>query len=169
MPASAPIWRRSPNHGRRPDGVRPWVIVLHADASGSEEGTLGWLCDPASKVSYHYLVGRDGTVYQCVAEQRRAWHAGVSHYAGHTDVNGISIGVSFSNRQDGEAFPPAQIAAGGALVADLCARWGIDPAHITTHAEVAPGRKHDPGPLFPLGALVRDVRARLANAPRPAA
>lgn len=155
------IQRPSPNHGKRPAGVAVDCLVLHADAGRSEEGTLGWLANPESKVSYHYLVGRTGTVYQCVPDARRAWHAGVSTFQGRPNVNDYSLGVSFANSQAGEPFRAAQLAAGVQLVADLCAKHAIPLTRITTHAAIAPGRKHDPGPLFPFAQFVTDVGAEL--------
>ena len=67
----------SPNYGPRPHGIRPTGLILHADAGSSEAGTLAWLANPASGVSYHFLVGRDGTIYDVVDSMHRAWHAGL--------------------------------------------------------------------------------------------
>jgi len=130
------------HHNARTGPIR--LIVLHADASPSEKGTLAWFADPASKVSYHVLVGRQGTVYRIVDEARRAWHAGVSAWPGLKDVNGQSLGLSFANRHDGtEALTPVQIAVAQDLIADWRARYPSIEA-VTTHAAVAPGRKTDP-------------------------
>jgi N-acetyl-anhydromuramyl-L-alanine amidase AmpD len=117
--------------------------------------------NPESKVSYHYLVGRSGTVYQFVADNRRAWHAGVSTYRGQSDCNNFTLGVSFANNQKGEPFPPDQITAGAELVALLCLRHGIPVDRITTHAAVSPGRKTDPGKLFNLPHFIDSVNAEL--------
>lgn len=163
------IPRPSPNHGKRPAGVAIDCLVLHADAGRSEEGTLSWLANPESKVSYHYLVGRTGTVYQCVPDARRAWHAGVSTFQGRPNVNDYSLGVSFANDQRGEPFRAAQLAAGVQLVADLCAKHAIPLTRITTHATIAPGRKHDPGPLFKLPEFLAAVSEAIARADRGAA
>lgn len=162
---SAPLiaYRRSPNFGRRPAGAVVDCIVLHADAGKTESGTIAWICDPASKVSYHYLVHRDGAITQLVPADMRAWHAGASSYQGRKNVNDISLGVAFGNDQRGEPFRPAQIAAGVALVADLCWEYRIPLTRITTHAAIAPGRKVDPGPLFPLAQFLVDVGAELAR------
>lgn len=158
------IQRPSPNHGARPAGTEIDAIVLHADAGRSEEGTLSWLAEPRSKVSYHYLIGRTGTVYQCVPDARRAWHAGKSTFQGRSNCNDYTLGVSFANNQKGEPFGVGQLEAGVALVAELCRKHGIPPERITMHSVVSPGRKVDPGPLFPFVRFVTDVRARLAVA-----
>lgn len=132
----------SPNHNdRRGKDIK--VIVLHADASPNERGCLSWIQSRESKVSYHALIGRDGCIYTCVPWSRRAWHAGKAEWNGEKDVNGVSIGIAFSNRNDGiEALTMAQIESMRALIAHLQKKFG--PLPVTTHAEIAPGRKTDP-------------------------
>ena len=134
----------SPNHNdRRGQEIR--LIVLHADAAPNERGCLSWMQSSESKVAYHVLIGRDGTVYTCVSYDRRAWHAGKGEWDGSKDVNGISIGVAFSNRNDGrEPITAAQKAACQTVIADIRKRYGNLP--VTTHAAVARplGRKNDP-------------------------
>lgn len=153
--------RPSPNQGRRPIGVDISAIVLHADVSTSTNGTLSWIRSPKSKASYHYLLGRAGHVYECVAPTRRAWHAGVSSFGGVRDCNDYSIGVCFSNNQRGETFPDRQVEAGAELVAGLMHRYPlITLERITTHAAIAlpPGRKTDPGKLFMMAWFLSRVR-----------
>lgn len=132
----------SPNHNSRgTKEVR--VIVLHADAAPNERGCLSWLQSSVSRVSYHVLIGRDGAVYRCVSYDRRAWHAGKSEWHGEKDVNGVSIGLAFSNRNDGvEALTTAQIESMKSVIADIRRRYG--PLPVTTHSAIAPGRKTDP-------------------------
>lgn len=143
------IQKPTPHFNSRPLGVKADCLIIHADAGKSDEGTIGWIGSPTSKVSYHYLIGRDGRVYQFVPDAMRAWHAGVSTFNGVPNCNDYSIGVSFANDQAGERFAPVAVDAGVALCAMLCGRNGIGISRITTHAIVSPGRKHDPGPLFP--------------------
>jgi len=132
----------SPNHNTR-GAQTVKVIVLHADASPNEKGCLSWLQSSESKVSYHALVGRDGKVYTVVPYDRRAWHAGKSEWNGHKDVNGVSVGLCFSNKNDGkEPLTEAQQKAMKALIADVRRKYGHIP--VTTHAKVSPGRKNDP-------------------------
>ena len=134
----------SPHHNARTGPIR--LIVLHASAGKSEAADLSWMQDPASKVSYHVLIGRQGTVYTLVEESRRAWHAGKGRWDGHDDVNGCSLGLAFANKHDGlEALTPAQIAAARVVVAEWRLKYvGIQA--VTTHAAVAlpEGRKRDP-------------------------
>src|SRR5438067_1423358 len=83
----------SPNHGERKDGKKPDMIVLHYTGMVEAQGTLDRLCSPDSEVSAHYFVFEDGRIVQSVPEARRAWHAGVSFWAGESDINSCSIGI----------------------------------------------------------------------------
>lgn len=132
----------SPNHNdRKGQDVR--VIILHADAAPTEKSCLSWVQSSESKVSYHALVGRDGKVYTIVPYDRRAWHSGKGEWSGIKDINGISIGLCFSNRHDGtEPLTTAQQLAMKALIAEVRKKYG--PLAVTTHAKVSPGRKTDP-------------------------
>jgi N-acetylmuramoyl-L-alanine amidase len=154
----------SPNQSARPDGTAIDCIVLHADAGMTDEGTVSWIKSAESKVSYHYLVGRTGTVWQFVDDLEKAWHAGVSTFQGRAFCNNYSIGVAFANNQKGEAFTASQVAVGAQLVADLCRTYGIPVERITTHAVVSPGRKHDPGPLFAFDSFIARVKTLLTEA-----
>ena len=72
----------------------------------SEDAALARLCDPASEVSCHYLIRENGEVLQLVPENRRAWHAGVSSWAGETDMNSSSIGIEIANGGHDFGCPP---------------------------------------------------------------
>ncbi|WP_207458306.1 N-acetylmuramoyl-L-alanine amidase [Azospirillum sp. SYSU D00513] len=145
------VQRPSPNHGPRPEGARPELLILHYTGMPSGELALSRLCDPAAQVSAHYTVDEDGTVYAHVPEDRRAWHAGVSRWRGASDVNSRSVGIEIVNpgHEFGyRPFPAPQMEA----VADLClaiiGRHGIAPEDVLAHSDVAPSRKEDPGELF---------------------
>lgn len=143
-------WVPSPNHEPR----RPVLIVLHATEQESVEQSLLTLRtrNSGGPVSAHYLVGRDGKIFQLVAEDRRAWHAGPGRWGTITDVNSASIGIELDN--DGEApFPPAQVEALLALMHDLCTRLDIPRDQVIAHADMAPTRKRDPSARFPWRAL----------------
>lgn len=138
----ADLTHPSPNHNDR-KGKAVQVIVLHADASPNEKGCVSWIQSSQSKVSYHCLIGRMGEVYRFVPFERRAWHAGKSDWQGEKDVNSVSVGLAFSNRNDGkEPLTKAQIAAMRDVVQEVRDRFG--PLPLTTHAAIAPGRKTDP-------------------------
>lgn len=140
----------SPNFNERT--VPPDMVVLHYTGMQTGAVALERLCDAEAKVSSHYLVEEDGGVYRLVAEERRAWHAGVAFWKGETDINGRSIGIEIVNpgHEFGyRPFPDAQIEAVIALLADIRGRWDIEDARIVGHSDVAPARKQDPGELFP--------------------
>lgn len=145
------VARPSPNHDDR-GGAAIDMLVLHYTGMTSGAAAIDRLCDPAAKVSAHYTVDEDGTVYAHVPEERRAWHAGVSHWAGVDNINSRSIGIEIVNpgHEFGyRAFPEAQIAALIELCSGILARHAIPPTRVLGHSDVAPARKNDPGELFP--------------------
>src|SRR3954463_4151450 len=126
--------RPSPNHDARDAAID--MLVLHYTGMQSAAAALERLCDPAAKVSAHYTVDEDGTVYAHVPEDRRAWHAGLSHWAGATDINAHSIGIEIVNpgHEFGyRAFPEAQIAVLIELAQGILARHPIMPARVLGH------------------------------------
>lgn len=136
----------SPNHNARPKGVAIDTLVLHADASPDAKSSISWIRSPESKVSYHVLIDRDGSVYRFVDTARRAWHAGKSVFQGRENVNDFSIGLSFANRNDGkEPYTDLQYQVGAAVAAGwMRVHPAITLDRITTHAAISPGRKTDP-------------------------
>ena len=148
----------SPNHGARPQGCRPDILILHYTGMTSAAHALERLCDPAAEVSSHYVVLENGRVHQLVGEARRAWHAGLGSWAGDRDVNSRSIGIEIVNPGHDGGLPPypdAQIGAVASLSADVVARWAIPADRVLAHSDIAPGRKQDPGERFPWGLLHR--------------
>ncbi|MDE2183607.1 MAG: N-acetylmuramoyl-L-alanine amidase [Alphaproteobacteria bacterium] len=145
------IERPSPNHDARPSDVVD-MLVLHYTGMPTAEEALARLCDPQAKVSAHYTIDEDGSIYRHVPEDRRAWHAGVSWWAGEAGVNGRSIGIELVNpgHEFGyRPFPHAQIAALIDLSSAILRRHRIPAKQVLGHSDVAPGRKTDPGELFP--------------------
>jgi N-acetylmuramoyl-L-alanine amidase len=158
MPPPMPpfVDRPSPNHDARPPGGAVDILLLHYTDMESAEAALARLCDPAAKVSAHYCVDEDGTVYRLVAEDRRAWHAGKAHWAGADDINARSIGIELVNPGHScgyRPFPAAQMTALTALATEILARHPIPPGRVLGHSDVAPERKRDPGELFDWPAL----------------
>lgn len=151
MPFSAQfIERPSPNHGERKLAIS--LIVLHYTGMMTSAQALQRLCDPAAQVSAHYLVDENGDIHRLVDESRRAWHAGVSYWRGVRDINSASVGIEIANPGHDygyRAFPDAQIDAVASLTADIMARHSLRPADVVGHSDIAPGRKIDPGELFP--------------------
>ncbi|MCF6231621.1 MAG: N-acetylmuramoyl-L-alanine amidase [Rhodobacteraceae bacterium] len=148
------IWHGSPNCGRRRDGLKPSLIVLHYTAMASADAALQRLCDATAEVSAHYLIGGDGRLWQMVAEDRRAWHAGTGEWHGHDDINSRSIGIELDNRGD-HPFSNAQICTLEQLLADIMTRWTIPASGVIGHSDMAPGRKCDPGARFDWPRLAR--------------
>jgi N-acetylmuramoyl-L-alanine amidase len=151
--------RPSPNHDERRGRITPDSLVLHYTGMADGLSALAWLCDTASQVSCHYLVGEDGTVVQLVSEARRAWHAGQSVWAGKADMNSASVGIEIVNGGHAfglPAFPDPQIAAVIALCRDIAARHAIAPERVLAHSDIAPRRKQDPGERFPWRALAEE-------------
>lgn len=144
--------RVSPNFGPRRDVSRADMIVLHYTGMETGEAAERWLCDPTSEVSCHYLVHEDGRVVQMVREADRAWHAGRGSWHGATDINSRSIGIEIVNPgplAGHPPFPEAQIQAVMTLCLDISSRLDIPKERILAHSDIAPGRKIDPGPVFP--------------------
>jgi N-acetylmuramoyl-L-alanine amidase len=132
------------------------MLVLHYTGMPDNEAALRLLCNPPSEVSAHYVVLEDGHTVQLVAESRRAWHAGVSSWAGETDINSCSIGIEIANPGHDHGypdFPKRQIAAVIALCRSILTRYPIAPERVLAHSDVAPTRKRDPGEKFPWKAL----------------
>ncbi|KPA21752.1 N-acetylmuramoyl-L-alanine amidase AmiD precursor [Shimia sp. SK013] len=147
--ASAPqiIARPSPNFGPRRDGLKPEFIVVHYTAMDTAEAALDRLCDPAPEVSAHYLICDKGRIFQLVAEDMRAWHAGAGSWQGKRDINSRSIGIELDNRGT-HPFSEPQMSALEALLPAIMTRWAIAPTGVIGHSDMAPGRKFDPGPRF---------------------
>src|SRR5215468_7605155 len=147
----------SPNHDDR-GGVAIDMLVLHYTGMQSAKVALDRLCDPVAKVSAHYSIDEDGTVYSHVPEARRAWHAGVSFWAGATDINARSIGIELVNPGHTcgyRPFPEAQMRALEELARSILARHSIPAHRVLGHSDVAPARKIDPGELFDWRRLAR--------------
>jgi N-acetylmuramoyl-L-alanine amidase len=163
----------SPNLNDRAGGP-PDMIILHYTGMQTGEAALERLTSAESKVSSHYVVFEDGRIVQCVPEDKRAWHAGVSFWAGDTDINSHSIGIEIVNpgHEFGYPdFPRRQIAAVIVLCKGILARRGpISPDRVLAHSDVAPSRKQDPGEKFPWELLADSgvghwVRAAPLNVP----
>ena len=139
-------YKPSPNHALR----KPTVIVLHYTVEETLEGSRDILSDPNRQhpVSSHYLLDRDGRLLQLVPDHLAAWHAGVGSWGSLRDLNQASIGIEIVNTGS-EPFADAQIDALIALLGDLTQRHDIPRSQIIGHADLAPGRKIDPGQHFP--------------------
>jgi N-acetylmuramoyl-L-alanine amidase len=150
--------RPSPNFGPRKGTTRPSILLLHYTGLGTAASAIDWLSRAESKVSSHYVVDEAGAITQLVAEEMRAWHAGLAVWAGETDINSASIGIEVHNQGHEHGlpeFPEPQVRALEALSREIIARHGIRPERVLAHSDVAPTRKKDPGEKFPWARLAR--------------
>ncbi|MEH6564674.1 MAG: 1,6-anhydro-N-acetylmuramyl-L-alanine amidase AmpD [Halopseudomonas sp.] len=109
------------------------------------------------RVSAHFFIERDGAVTQFVSCEQRAWHAGVSRYAGRDNCNDFSIGVELEGT-DETPYTDAQYAALGELTRSLQAAYPtITNCRVTGHEHIAPGRKTDPGVAFDWHRYLRSL------------
>lgn len=158
-------YRPSPNCDERPAGLAVDLIVVHGISLPPGEYGGPWIdalfanaLDPGAhpyfrglaglRVSAHLLIRRDGELVQYVPFHRRAWHAGASVYAGRPRCNDFSIGLELEGVDhlpyDDRQYP--RLAATIAALRD--AYPAIQPDRLVGHADIAPGRKTDPGPAF---------------------
>jgi N-acetylmuramoyl-L-alanine amidase len=130
------IPRPSPNHSER-NGAPVDTIVIHSTAGGLD-GALSWLCNPASKVSAHYVIARSGDIYKLVPLARAAWHAG--RCPNFPRANQRSVGIELE-QLPGEPPTQKQLEALRWLVGEIRKQFNIQ--YIYGHHEINP-RKSDP-------------------------
>jgi AmpD protein len=164
----------SPNCDARPPGTMPSLVVVHGISlpprrfggdgvarlftNTLDASTHPYYATVAHlRVSAHFFIRRDGTLFQFVSCESRAWHAGVSAWRGRDCCNDFSIGIELEGADD-IPYTPAQYTALAALLRALKRRYPIEAA--VGHSDVAPGRKTDPGPAFDWDRLARMVGAR---------
>lgn len=158
----------SPNYGPRPAGAKIDLAVIHSiSLPPSQYGTaqvhalfcnvIDWNAHPyyetirGLRVSSHFLITRNGSLWQFVDCDARAWHAGSSHYRGRENCNDDSIGIELEGIEGGP-FEEAQYACLLPLLNDLRQRYPL--AYVAGHEHIAPGRKQDPGAGFDWPRLV---------------
>jgi len=146
----------SPNFKDRVDPID--MVIIHSTHMPRLE-SLERLCSDEAQVSCHYLIDLDGNIYQLVAEDKIAWHAGTSYWAGRTHLNKCSIGIELvdilDNGQYIKDFAEIQIKNLIELLINIVGRYKIKPKDILAHSDIAPDRKDDPGEIFPWVKLAR--------------
>jgi N-acetylmuramoyl-L-alanine amidase len=153
------VRRPSPNFNSR-HGAAIDCIVIHDTESATAEAALSWFESRESQVSAHYVIARDGTVFCCVDDESRAWHAGHSVLDGRDDVNTFSIGIELVGFATGP-YTSEQIDAVVGLGTLLRQKHpAITVERIVGHQDIAipPGRKTDPGPHFPWNEVRDRIR-----------
>ncbi len=144
------IGKHSPNFDDR-DWQSVDMLVLHYTGMKTAAEAIDRLCDPASQVSAHYVVDEKGKIFNLVPEKKRAWHAGVSYWCGHNNINQRSIGIEIVNcgHEFGYTeFPEKQMKSVVRLCKDILSRHHIPAHNVVGHSDIAPTRKQDPGELF---------------------
>ena len=145
------IQKKSPNFDKRPKGTKINSIILHYTGMKTFHEAYERLCDKNSKVSSHYLIGRDGRIINLVDEKYRAWHAGVSEWKGIDNLNNNSIGIELENPGHEFGYIPfskKQMEALVFLCKELKSRYYIKADWVLGHSDISPGRKLDPGEKF---------------------
>lgn len=144
------------NFNERAENTAISMIVIHATGvdlptslailSGADNER-----NPSGRVSVHYLIAENGDIYQLVADENRAWHAGISQWKDKTDINSCSIGIELVNAhpQFQNDFTAKQMQSLSALIQHLKNKYPIQKDDIVGHEHIAPGRKADPGENFP--------------------
>jgi N-acetylmuramoyl-L-alanine amidase len=149
----------SPNQDDRPQGTPIDMLILHYTGMQSAQEAIDRLRDPVARVSSHYVVDEDGAVLRLVPEERLAWHAGVSYWRGHTELNARSIGIEIVNpghEWGYRDFPVLQLAAVCDLCLDILSRHPVPARNVVAHSDVAPDRKEDPGERFDWRSLAEN-------------
>lgn len=166
--------KASPNYRKGRDKRLPIAIVDHITA-GLMPGTLSWLCNPEAKASSHYLVTKQGIIYQLVADEDTAWHAGVVQKPNWSLYNGrnpnvYTLGIEHECISGGE-LTEMQYQATLWLHQLLCSKWNIkiDQDHIIGHYRInSVNRPNDPGPNFPWARLFADLKGEVSDGNLPA-
>lgn len=152
----------SPNADERPAGTAVELIVLHGISlppgrfGGEAVEQLFTNVLPVDahpfyaqiaglRVSAHFFVRRCGRATQFVSCLRRAWHAGVSSWAGRARCNDFSVGIELEGTDD-LPYEDIQYSVCSGLIEALRAVHPIRA--VVGHSDIAPGRKTDPGPSF---------------------
>ncbi|MGI5308347.1 1,6-anhydro-N-acetylmuramyl-L-alanine amidase AmpD [Rheinheimera sp. WS51] len=174
MTAAQPVFRQSPHCDARPTGAEVSLLVIHnislpagqfaanpeqhayvdqlfmgsLDTNPATTADASFVSLSGIKVSAHCVIWRSGQVFQYVPFAKRAWHAGVSRFAGRERCNDFSIGIELEGTDD-LPYTDAQYQSLIMLTRQLMQFYpAIMPQRIVGHSDIAPGRKTDPGPAF---------------------
>lgn len=151
-------FRPTPNVSSGKKDIR--FIILHFDAASNSTSAVNWLTQKASGVSSDLHITRDGKVIQMAAFNKITWHAGRSEWKGLTNLNKYAIGIEQENRGMVKGVYQDWTEVQIQKCIEVCkALVAVYPSitEILGHEEVAPGRKDDPGPKFPMDRVRREV------------
>jgi N-acetyl-anhydromuramyl-L-alanine amidase AmpD len=125
--------------------IKPQAIVLH-HTSGSYAGSVAWCMNPASRVSYHAIVAKDGKRSTLADPDERTWHAGVSSWRGKRDLNSWSIGAAFEGDTYKRPLSEDEMASMADYLVPIMREYNLALGDVTDHRTVSPGRKNDLNP-----------------------
>ena len=145
---------KSPNYNLRSNS-KIKLIIVHYTALKNIANAIEYLCNKEKKVSSHYLISQNGTVYYLVDDKYRAWHAGSSFWQNITDINSISIGIEldYSLKGENNKFSSKMIFSLKKLILQLQQKYNINKNSVLAHSDISPYRKKDPGKYFPWKSL----------------
>tara|TARA_B100000989_G_scaffold275150_1_gene234476 strand:+ start:608 stop:1354 length:747 start_codon:yes stop_codon:yes gene_type:complete len=146
---------KSPNYNSR-NNSKIKLIIIHYTALKNSNEAISYLCMKEKKVSSHYLISQNGTIYNLVEDKFRAWHAGDAFWQDFIDINSISIGIEldYSPRGKNNKFSFKMINSLKKLILNLKRNYKINKNSIIAHSDIAPFRKKDPGKNFPWQSLI---------------
>ena len=145
---------RSPNYNSR-NSSKIKLIIIHYTALKNTLEAISYLCNKKKKVSAHYLISQNGTIYNLVKDKFRAWHAGQSFWQEIIDINSVSIGIELDYNPKGKnnIYSLKMINSLKKLIFKLQKNYKINKNNILAHSDIAPFRKKDPGKDFPWHSL----------------
>jgi len=155
----------SKNSDSTPKLSKKNAIVVHDTGGKTIQSTIGWFLQEESKVSSHYLIGKEGEIYHLVPDEYIAWHAGTSVLHGESQVNNFALGIEIVDDSDSDPYPDPQMVSLIELCERLCVDNKIPLNRVVGHQHVAipSGRKVDPGKDFPWYEFLNTLGARIAD------
>lgn len=133
----------SPNHGGKID---PQGVVFH-HSGGNIEGSLSWIANPESEVSYHMMIAQDGTQHAILPFTTRAWHAGESQFKNRVGCNDFMVGIAFEKDTYTRSLTDDEIASAVQVVKAGIESFGWTFDWITDHRTVSTVGKPDLNPV----------------------
>ena len=144
-------------------------LIFHYTGMASEKKAIQRLTSKSSKVSCHYFIKKNGEIIKMVPDKFIAWHAGVSNWKNHKNLNDKSIGIEIQNSGHSgkyERFPKKQIKSLLFLSKILKKKYLIKSKNVLGHSDISPDRKKDPGEKFPWKYLAKQKIGIWYNLPK---